>query len=127
MRYPEQHGDAAGSEPALHRHALVLVEAVMVDLAGGRYISAISAVDISTFQKRFARGRANFVFSDEIASGAAREELEILFDEKIAVLALENAVTNALEHGTEGADIKIGTSFRGGKLKPFRISLLFFF
>mmetsp|Transcript_2374 Transcript_2374/g.5150 ORF Transcript_2374/g.5150 Transcript_2374/m.5150 type:complete len:574 (+) Transcript_2374:175-1896(+) len=86
---------------------------VMVDLAGGRYISAISAVDISSFQKRFARGRANFVFSDEIASGAAREELEILFDEKIAVLALENAVTNALEHGTEGADIKIGTSFRG--------------
>ena len=69
----------------------------MVDLSAGRYQTVISPVDIGAFLNGLCNGAASFLCEDTTAT--LREDYNIAFDEKIAVLAMENGVTNSLAHG----------------------------
>jgi len=71
---------------------------VMVDLSGGRYQSTLSTVDVGVFLAGLCNGAASFSCEDATLL-VRRDTHNIAFDEKIAILAVENGVTNALSHG----------------------------
>jgi hypothetical protein len=80
----------------------------MVDLSAGRYQTVISPVDVGAFLDGLCTGAASFLCDDTTAS--LREEYCIAFDEKIALLAMENGVTNSLAHG-DGLSIKLKAEY----------------
>ena len=75
---------------------------VMVDLSAGRYQSTLSCVDVGAFLAGLCKGGVSF--SCEDATTSVRQDThDIAFDEKIAILAMENGITNALSHGDQAA------------------------
>jgi hypothetical protein len=75
---------------------------VMIDLASGKYKSSVSVVPVECFLEEVARSNSTGVVfkvldsTKETTKGGA---FNVAFDEKMARLALENGVTNALSHG----------------------------
>ena len=82
---------------------------VMVDLSAGRYQSTLSTVDVGAFLAGLCKGGVLFACEDATAS-VCQDTHSIAFDEKIAILAMENGVSNALSHGDQAA-IKLKAEF----------------
>ena len=86
---------------------------VLMALASKTYITTISPVDMALFFKSVAT-RDKFKLHDNTRAhthAVPNSCLQIAFDEKMARLALENGVTNAVQHG-DGGEIEIGAEFR---------------
>lgn len=71
---------------------------VMMDLSGNRYQSTLSTVDVGAFLAGLCKGTASFLCEDSTLLNR-QNTYGIAFDEKIALLAIENGVSNALSHG----------------------------
>jgi hypothetical protein len=82
---------------------------VMVDLSAGRYQSLLSPVDVGGFLAGLCNGAASFSCEDTTVL-VRQDTHSIAFDEKIAILAMENGVTNALAHG-DGIAINLRAEF----------------
>jgi len=85
----------------------------LMALASKTYITTISPVDMAQFFNSVAT-RENFKFHDAtraLTHSAPNSCVQIAFDEKMARLALENGITNAVQHG-DGGEIEIGAEFR---------------
>eukprot|EP00614_Pseudopedinella_elastica_P003747 CAMPEP_0172604884 /NCGR_PEP_ID=MMETSP1068-20121228/25136_1 /TAXON_ID=35684 /ORGANISM="Pseudopedinella elastica, Strain CCMP716" /LENGTH=684 /DNA_ID=CAMNT_0013407111 /DNA_START=159 /DNA_END=2213 /DNA_ORIENTATION=+ len=72
---------------------------VMVDLSAGRYQTSQNPLDVGTFLLSLCHDSAPFVCEDLTASLREKNDVVISFDEKMARLALENAISNAIAHG----------------------------
>jgi hypothetical protein len=89
---------------------------VLVALASKTYFTTMPPVDMSLFFKNVAT-REKFKFHDAtrvLTHAAPNSRLQIAFDEKMARLALENGITNAVQHG-DGGEIEIGAEYHEGK------------
>jgi signal transduction histidine kinase len=85
---------------------------VLMALASKTYVTTMSPVNMALFFKSVAT-REKFKFHDAtrvLTHAAPNSRLQIAFDEKMARLALENGITNAVQHG-DGGEIEIGAEF----------------
>jgi hypothetical protein len=77
----------------------------MIDLAAGEYVTTMSPVlSVENFLKEMAATyhATTFAFKDDTIEkvGCGSEgAFEVAFDEKMARLAIDNAVANAVAHG----------------------------
>jgi hypothetical protein len=74
----------------------------MIDLASGKYKSSVSIVPVEWFLQDTigsADSAVMFKVLDSTKPTTKGGALDIAFDEKMARLALENGITNALSHG----------------------------
>jgi hypothetical protein len=95
---------------------------VMVDLSSGKYRSTHTTVIISKFLGIVASTDTTLIDNTPLAT--RQEEFEIAFDEKLALLAVENAKTNAISHGDDHG-ITISADFKGkSKLKHLKVNPL---
>jgi signal transduction histidine kinase len=85
----------------------------ILDITSGNYQTTLSPVNITSLLESFYNGTARFKSQDDTSSLTSSGESTIAFDEKIASLALENAVSNAIAHG-DGALIQLSAAFRTG-------------
>jgi hypothetical protein len=68
-------------------------------------------VNITSFLRTLVSGVSNATVSDSTESVTMSGDVDIAFDEKMARLAMENAKTNALAHGS-GGPIEIGAKLQ---------------
>lgn len=96
---------------------------VLIDLTSGTYQSSLSPVNANVVLKRVASTltTCRYVIHEESL------QLNVALDEKMCLLALENAATNAIAHGDRG-EVRFGASFQyqGSLALPSDISLLVF-
>jgi len=83
----------------------------MLDLTAGRYTTVHSPVKIASFLRTLASGISHATISDSTESTTMSGDIDIAFDEKMARLAMENAKTNAVSHGS-GGPIEIGAKIQ---------------
>jgi hypothetical protein len=99
---------------------------LFLDLSSGRYRSVLSPVAINSFLTHFRQGKSPLVVTtvERTLEGAN----ELCFDETMANLAMENALSNAKAHGVEGTAISLSASFQAGpekKIIPRFIIIIF--
>jgi signal transduction histidine kinase len=86
---------------------------VLMAVASESYVTTMSPVDLTLLFNSVATGE-KFKFHDATLAfthAVPNSCLQIAFDEKMARLALENGVTNAVQHG-DGGKVEIGAEFR---------------
>ena len=81
-----------------------------LNLAEGTYRSNLVSVDLKTFLFNLTKGSVPFSIEDHTDACLARNRSTIAFDEKMAHLALENAVRNATTHG-DGSMVQLSATF----------------
>jgi hypothetical protein len=89
---------------------------ILIDVAASTYQSILAPVDLRSFLDdlgRQCRG-IQFVFKDEVSPVIGSENW-IAFDNHMAALACENALTNAESHGDKGI-VKLTASHINGIL-----------
>jgi len=91
----------------------------MLDLTAGRYTTVHSPVKIASFLRTLVSGVSNATVLDLTESTTMSGDVVIAFDEKMARLAMENAKTNAVAHGS-GEPIEIGAKLQT-QGKAFRL------
>eukprot|EP00613_Pedinella_sp_CCMP2098_P072349 CAMPEP_0171917038 /NCGR_PEP_ID=MMETSP0993-20121228/15557_1 /TAXON_ID=483369 /ORGANISM="non described non described, Strain CCMP2098" /LENGTH=670 /DNA_ID=CAMNT_0012552725 /DNA_START=246 /DNA_END=2258 /DNA_ORIENTATION=+ len=85
------------------------VRQTMMDLVAGTYTSTLHSVNTQKFLEGVISPSVAFTINDHVSGQS--DSLEILFDEKLAQLALENAVSNSVAHGDGISPIQLEASF----------------
>jgi len=90
------------------------VRQTMMDLVAGTYTSTLHSVNTQKFLEGVISPSVVFITNDQVSGQS--DSSDILFDEKLAQLALENAVSNAVAHGDGTSPIQLEASFTTEKV-----------
>ncbi len=86
---------------------------MLIDLTSGTYRTSLSPVNANELLKRVASTLTTcsyFIHEESL-------QLNVAVDEKMCLLALDNAATNAVAHGDRG-EIKFGAYFQSSGSLP---------
>jgi len=94
------------------------VRQTMLDLVGGAYTTTLEHVHLQDFLEGMMPPSVPFQIKlplkSKTESGESIESVDVFFDEKMARLALENVISNAVTHGDNAFPIQLGASFQHG-------------
>jgi signal transduction histidine kinase len=92
----------------------------LVDLTSGVYQTSLNIVDVKKLLKRTAASAGKVLV---VCSNKIDEAVRIVFDERMATLALENAMSNAVAHG-DGTRIDIEADVKHGAFEWLACSFM---
>jgi hypothetical protein len=113
QKYPETKEELQGACDEMYRSmSWCAVRQTMMDLAAGVYVSTMTPVHIRNFLEGVRSPAATFEINVNLQTGSSGDSIrnEIHFDEKMALLALENAISNAIAHGHKNSPITLTAS-----------------